>query len=108
MADTRSMLCAQVGDEDVLYKLSGHAFMMLFEDVIEYDFGPVDVQHVANTLGASDGFFVDALSTLGQTQEAVIDALEMLVERRIRAFVLDEGKRIMEITPEIVQVMRAR
>jgi hypothetical protein len=107
MTDPRSMLFAQPGAKDALHTLSEHAFVMWFCDVVHQSDGPVDVHHVVNTLASGEGLFIDVLSTLGATQEAVMEALELLVERRIRVFVLDEGKRILEITPEIVQLTRS-
>lgn len=106
MTDVRSMLFAQSGDQAALQKLSDHAFLTLVGNVVEEGFGSIDLRYVANTLAPGEGLFIDTLSTLGATQEAVVEALELLVVRHgIWVFVLDD-KRVTDVTPGGVRLIQ--
>lgn len=106
MTDARSMLFAQPGDHATLEELDRQAFVTSFWNVTEQGLGPIDLLHVATTLGHGEGLFVDKLSTLGTTQESVVEVLEMLVlQHRMRVFVLD-GQRLGEMTPDIVKFLQ--
>jgi len=106
MADTRSMLFAQLGDRAALDQVDRKALATSYWNVVEEGFEPVDVPHVVNTLGRGESLFIDKLSTLGATQEAVIEALEVLVvQHHIRVFVLD-GRQLVEIRSEVVRLMQ--
>lgn len=103
----RGVLLLETADEDMLNALSCHAVVSGYYGVRQERYCPSDFPQIAETLVAGDGVFADTLHTLAATQEAVVQFLEELViERDIRVFVLDESLDIVEIEPPLVRLMQ--
>lgn len=89
-------------------ELSRQAFLNYFDELVEENYGRVDVGFVRMCLERGEALFIEEMGQLGDTQESVLKTLVALVrDSGLRVFVVDVSKTTVEVDVNTVGILEA-